>query len=206
MPKQVALFGYSGHAFVACEILYDMQRSILGYYELNRKDLNPFKLPYLGTDDSIDKRSLPAFTDFFVSIGENAVRKKLSKKMKEIWGDPINIIHPTAWVAKTAELGNGVMIAPNSNISSLVKIRDGVICNTSSTIEHECQIGEFAHIAPGATLCGNVTIGSGTLVGANAVVKPGITIGKNVIIGAGTVVVKPIKDNSIVIGNPQHAL
>lgn len=206
MPKQVALFGYSGHAFVACEILYDMQRSILGYYDVSRKELNPFKLPYLGTDESIDKRRLPAFTDFFVAIGENAIRKKVSQNMKNIWGDPISIIHPSAWIARTAEVGKGVMVAPNSNISSLVKIGDGVICNTSSTVEHECQIGDFAHIAPGATLCGNVNIGSGTLVGANAVVKPGITIGKNVIIGAGTVVVKPIKDNSIVIGNPQQAL
>ena len=88
----------------------------------------------------------------------------------------------------------------------MVEIGHGVVCNTSSTIDHECIIGDFSFIAPGAVLCGNVKVGRSTFIGANAVIRQGIIIGNNVIIGAGTVVIRDIPDNSTVIGNPARKL
>jgi sugar O-acyltransferase (sialic acid O-acetyltransferase NeuD family) len=94
------------------------------------------------------------------------------------------------------------MIAANVTINPLAKIGRGAICNTGCVIEHECEVDEFAHIGPGAVLCGNVKIGQQTFVGANAVIRQGITVGKNVMIGAGAVVVKNVPDNTTVIGVP----
>lgn len=45
-------------------------------------------------------------------------------------------------------------------------------------------------IGPVCNICGDVTIGEGTMIGAGAVVLPGITIGDNSVIGAGTVVAR----------------
>jgi sugar O-acyltransferase (sialic acid O-acetyltransferase NeuD family) len=103
-------------------------------------------------------------------------------------------------------MGEGVMIAANATINPLAYLGRGVICNTSSSIDHECIIGDFCHIAPNAVLCGNVKIGKGTFVGANSVIRQGITIGNNVTIGAGTVVIRDIPDNATVVGNPQRIL
>ena len=41
---------------------------------------------------------------------------------------------------------NGVMIAANATINPLAKIGTGAICNTGGIIEHECEVGDFAHI------------------------------------------------------------
>jgi sugar O-acyltransferase (sialic acid O-acetyltransferase NeuD family) len=98
------------------------------------------------------------------------------------------------------------MISPNVTINALAKIGIGAICNTYSIIEHECIIGDFAHIAPGAVLCGNVKVGENSFVGAKSVIRENITIGKNVIIGAGSVVVKDIPDNVKVVGNPARII
>jgi acetyltransferase-like isoleucine patch superfamily enzyme len=68
------------------------------------------------------------------------------------------------------------------------------------------MIGEFAHIGPGAILCGNVTIGDGSFIGAGAIIRQNIIIGNNVMIGAGAVVVKDVEDNEIVVGNPSKKL
>ena len=73
-------------------------------------------------------------------------------------------------------------------------------------IEHECIIGDFSHIAPGAVLCGSVSIGKGSFIGANSVIKQGIKIGNNVTIGAGSVVINDILDNTKVVGNPSKII
>ena len=98
------------------------------------------------------------------------------------------------------------MIAANATLNPLVEIGRGVICNTSTSIDHECIIGDFTHIAPGAVLCGNVKVGRNTFIGANSVIRQGIIIGDNVTIGAGTVVVKDIPDGATVVGNPAKNL
>ena len=91
---------------------------------------------------------------------------------------------------------------PGVVINSFVNIGKGVICNTSSVIEHECSIDDFSHIAPGAVLAGNVSIGKHCFIGANSVIKQGVRIGNGVTIGAGSVVLKDVSENSIVFGNP----
>ena len=98
------------------------------------------------------------------------------------------------------------MISSNVVINAMSKIALGAICNTSCTIEHNCEIGEFSHIGPSATLCGNVRIGNETFIGAAAVIKEGVSIGNNVTIGAGSVVLKNIPDNVTVVGNPAHVI
>lgn len=82
----------------------------------------------------------------------------------------------------------------------------GVIINTAAIVEHECKIGDYSHIAPNATLCGNVTIGSGVFFGAGAVARQGICIGNNSTVGAGSVVTKDIPPNEIWAGNPARKL
>lgn len=94
------------------------------------------------------------------------------------------------------------MIAANATINPLAFIATGAICNTGCIVEHECAVGEFAHIGPGAVLCGNVKVGAGSFVGANAVIRQGVTIGNNAMIGAGAVVVKDVADGVTVVGVP----
>jgi sugar O-acyltransferase (sialic acid O-acetyltransferase NeuD family) len=121
-------------------------------------------------------------------------------------GNPINAIHPSAVISASVRMGDGIMIAANATLNPLVELGRGVICNTSSSIDHECLIGDFVHIAPGAVLCGNVTVGRGSFIGANSVIRQGIHIGSNVTIGAGSVVIRDVADNTTVIGNPAKKL
>jgi sugar O-acyltransferase (sialic acid O-acetyltransferase NeuD family) len=197
------LIGYSGHAYVVCGILLASGKKITGYCDTEEKSFNPFSLPFFGNENEEKARHTFQKDGFFIAIGNNTIREKLFLRLDEKNLHPGNAIHPSAVIDISAGIAKyGVMIAANATINPLVTIGIGVICNTNCCIDHECIIGNFAHIAPGAVLCGNVSIGTKTFVGANAVIKQGITIGHNAIIGAGAVVVKNVPDNATVVGVP----
>lgn len=194
------LIGYSGHAFVIYGIFKSAGVNVTAYCDATEKTYNPFALPYLGNEDAALEKLKEGF---FISIGDNSIRQKVYNKLAAQNLLPANAIHQSAVIDESATIAaNGVMIAANATINPLVKIGRGVICNTSCSIDHECIIDDFAHIAPGAVLCGNVKVGSKTFIGANAVIRQGITIGSNCMIGAGAVVVKDVADGTTVVGVP----
>ena len=204
LKKPVAVVGYSGHSYVIIDILLNAGRIVTAYCDAEQKEKNPYRLIYLGKE-SESLSSLKSF-DYFIGVGHNGIRKKIFTQLYEQLGNPVNAIHPSAIISASVEMNHGIMISANATINPLVTLGEGVICNTSCSIDHECIIGDFAHIAPGAVLCGNVRIGAGTFVGANAVIKQGVTVGRNVTIGAGTVIIRDIPDNTMVVGNPQRML
>ena len=69
-------------------------------------------------------------------------------------------------------------------------------------MDHDCVIGRAVHIAPGAHLCGGITVGERTLIGAGATVIPNLRIGSDVVIGAGATVVGDIPDGVTALGTP----
>lgn len=203
--KEVILIGYSGHSYVVYDIFRENRIEVIGYCDKFQKKINPFRILYLG-DESNDK-VVKKIRDknYFVAIGDNKLRKKIANKLKKSTGNwPINAIDGRARISPSAFIKSGVMVAPGCTINALARIEEGVICNTHSIIEHECDIGAYSHIAPGAVLCGNVKVGSQTFIGARTVIKQGVKIGSNVIIGAGTVIIKNIPDGCKVAGNPQR--
>jgi sugar O-acyltransferase (sialic acid O-acetyltransferase NeuD family) len=201
------LIGYSGHSYVINGILHALGLKATGYCDNEEKKFNPFSLKYFKQETS--ETGLRALTqeDFFISVGNNTIRKNIYNNLAIRNLLPVNVIHPSALIDYSVDLAShGVMIAPNVTINALAQIGIGAICNTYSVIEHECLIGDFAHIAPGAVLCGNVHVGENSFVGAKSVVREGIRIGKNAIIGAGSVVVKDVPDNVKVVGNPARIM
>src|SRR6478672_9169627 len=173
----MVIIGYSGHAFVCCGILQAAGKSVQYYCDVQEKDYNPYKLKYLGKEtDAVSVNEMKE-SGFVIGIGDNKIRKKVYQSLAENCL-PENAIHPSAIIDSTVTIAkNGVMISAGVCIKPLSKISEGAICNTSCVIEHECIIGAFAHVGPGAILCGNVTVGDGAFIGAGAIIRQNITIG-----------------------------
>lgn len=201
------LIGYSGHALVAAGILYLMERPVTFYCDEEEKSYNPLQIGYLGSEKNPSVSSKIQSGDFFIAVGDNSIRQKIALGLEKQGKYPLSVIHPSAIIDRSAIISEkGVLISSGVCINPFSKIMDSAILNTSSVIEHECVVGAFAHIGPGAVLCGNVKVGEGSFVGAGAVVRQNISIGKNVIIGAGSVVVKDVDDNECVVGIPSKKL
>lgn len=199
--KDVVFFGYSGHSLVCIEIAKLMNYSIFGYYDLDMKNDNPYSLNYLGYYENLVPDKL-----YFISIGDNQIRKKIYNTLKEKFCDFITLIHPNSVISSNANIGNATVISAGVIINCFVTIGNCCIINTGSIIEHETIISSFVHVAPGVVIAGNVIIDSGTFIGANSVIKQGVRITKNCIIGAGSVVINDILESGTYVGNPARCI
>ncbi len=201
MDNSIVIIGYSGHAYVVCDIILKNDLEITGYCEQIEKEDNPFNIPYLGKESNFDFGE----TRVYIAIGDNSIRNTIFKNLtgKVVFGD---VFHPSSEFGHLCVLGSMIMLGANAIVNPLSTISDGAIINTGAIVEHECKIGAFAHIAPGAVLAGNVTVGARSFIGANAVVKQGVIIGNDVVVGAGAVVLKDIPNNTTVVGNPARKI
>jgi sugar O-acyltransferase (sialic acid O-acetyltransferase NeuD family) len=146
--------------------------------------------------------------EWIIAVGDLAVRRRLINSLRAIKaGDgPATIIHPTAWVSPSASIGRGVFIGPRAVVHTRAVIGDHAIINTGSIIEHECQIAENVHAAPGSVLGGRTRVGPDTLIGIGARTLPGISIGREAVVGCGAAVVREVPDSATVAGVPARLL
>lgn len=189
------LFGASGHAKVIIDIL-EQSGETLDYLV----DANPEIVSLLGYKVH-HQDSVPYLDDnpVIISIGSNAIRKKIAQSLPDSFG---KAIHPSAVIDQRTSIDKGTVVMANTTINSSTSIGAHCIINTRASIDHDCKIGNFVHISPGATLCGSVNVGEGTHIGAGATVLPNLNIGKWVTIGGGTVVINNVPDGATVVGNP----
>lgn len=134
-----------------------------------------------------------------LGIGNLKLREELVKNHQYQWK---TIIDPTALVDKSATIGEGSIIMANAYVGPDTKIGKHVIINNGATVEHDCFIDDFSHIAPAATLCGGVNIGKGCLIGVGSRIIPNCKIASYSIIGGGATVTKNLEDSAVYTGVP----
>lgn len=157
----------------------------------------------VGADDQLELVvSEHAVSHAFVAIGNNRVRAEFVARCAELRLPLVNAISRAATLSRSAQLGTGVLLAPGAVVNAAARIGNGVIVNTNASVDHDCIIGDCAHIAPGVAMGGTVMIGAHVLVGIGARIIPGITIGDGATIGAGTVVVRDVPPGAVVVGMP----
>lgn len=113
-----------------------------------------------------------------------------------------SIVDPTAVVSPSADVAPGAYVGVMAVVQARASVGRGVIVNTRAIVEHDCRLEDDAHLAPGAILCGGVTVGARSLVGAGAVVLPGRSVGVAAKVGAGAVVARDVPSEARVMGVP----
>lgn len=195
MENSITLYGASGHGKVIIDIMNSAEIKIKAVIDDNPKSESILGIPITKTSDF----DMSFLGKTIISIGNNKVRKKLSKSLNANF---VKAIHPSATISPNTSIGEGTVVMARVAINPDVIIGKHCIINTNATIEHDALIADFVHICPGVSLAGNVTIDEGTQVGIGATVIQGVSIGKWVTIGAGAVVLKDIPDYAVVVGNP----
>ena len=193
---KLTIIGASGHGKVVADIA-----KLNGYDEIEFLDDNE-TLKFCGRYPVVGRSNLASIleNDVFVAIGNSKVRRKIMEQLT-VQNIPI-LIHPDAIVAEDVKIGDGTVVMAGTVINSGTVIGKGCIVNTCSSVDHDCEIGDYVHIAVGAHLCGTVKVGNATWIGAGATISNNIMVNSSCTIGIGSVVVKNLEEEGTYIGVP----
>jgi len=103
-------------------------------------------------------------------------------------------------------LGAGISIMENVVVNAKTILGDGVILNTSCSVDHDCNNASGVHISPGAHLAGDVSVGVCSWVGIGSAIIQGKVIGDDSIIGAGSAVISNIPNGVTAVGVPSKII
>lgn len=141
-----------------------------------------------------------------IAVGEPAVRKRLYDRVTENGLRLATIVHPLAQVGGSAKIGEGAVIKEHVTISSDAMIEDNVFINGKTIIGHDVHIGKHCQISSFSMVAGYTQVGAETFIGISGIIRDHLVIGHNVIVSMGAVVMKDVRDNKVVMGNPAREI
>ena len=202
--KDLIIVGGGCFARIAIDMIeefYNDKYKIIGYVSLEKSDeIKSYE--YMGNDDILETFSgkIRYALNCVGTDKSNNIRKKIYANIISKNYECINLIDPSARMARDLVIGNNVIIMKNVSIGVNVRIGNNVIIYPNVSIDHDCGIGSNSHICPGVIMAGNVKINEAVFLGIGSVISNKIEIGENAIIGAGSVVIKNIDANSVFKG------
>jgi len=205
MAKGILIIGTGAQAKYALEIFNLNNMAVCGLVAL----------PEEPTPESLDNADVLGSIQRFESIyqkykqpslllccSRNEGKEELNNSLLKYDPEYTNAIHPKAVIARTAVLGQGIIVNACTVIQPYARIGNHVMIHAGVIIEHDCIIHDFVNLAPKVTLAGHVKIGKGTTVYTGAVISPTVKTGDYCTVGAGSVVLRSVEDGKKVAGVP----
>jgi len=191
---KIIIIGGGGLAKVVISILRKVNKyEICGYTDTVDRG-SVLQVPYLGDDVFLEKLLKTDKIKNAVigvgGIGDTSLRRNLETKLREMGFVFPSVVSPYAILNDEVSIAEGTIVMDGVVINSGTKIGIFNILNTCSSIDHDCKIGNFVQIAPGAVLCGGVEVGNDSFIGAGSTIIQSRIITDNCVVGAGAVVVK----------------
>lgn len=206
MNLPVIVLGRGGHAKVLIEALLANDAVIAGIVDrdpaLHGETI--LGVPVIGGDEIVGEYPCDAvqLVNGIGSVKAPQLRTAIFGKFSALGYTFARVVHPSAVVASDVQLDEGAQVMAGAVIQPGSRIGCNVIINTRASVDHDCVIHDHAHIAPGVTLSGGVSVGAGSHVGTGATVIQGVTIGAGSTVGAGALVLKDVSEGLTVVGVP----
>ena len=139
-----------------------------------------------------------------LAIGSNAARRDIAARFPETeW---VSAIHPAASVHESVKVGLGTVVFAGVVIQPDTLLGGHVIVNTGATIDHDCVLEDYVHVAPGVHLAGAVHLEEGVFMGIGSAALPSVRVGRWTTVGAGGVVVQSLPAQIVAVGVPARAI
>ena len=207
VPPPLVIIGAGGHGRVVAALAQRAGCPVRGFVDRGAESIVQ-GFPVLGGDEYLDAKHTHDM-HIAMGLGSRATWQRRWDLCEHIDGLGLSapqLIDPDATLASSVEIRRGTQVLMGAQVQNGTSIGEWCLINTAAVIEHDCRIHPHTHVAPGAVLCGGVTVGVGAHIGAGTVVKEGVTIGSRATIGLGSVVLRDVADGQTVVGIPARGI
>lgn len=137
-----------------------------------------------------------------IAVGDPRLRYQLMREIKASGGRLGTVIHPTAYVASTATVGEGTIICPMAFVGPFASVGRNCAINVHAVVGHDVVLGDCAVMSPGSDVNGHGGVGEGGFLGAGAIVSPKASLGAFGKLSAGSVLNRVTEEGFLMHGNP----
>lgn len=210
MNKEIHILGIGHNSIAMIDLAEDCGYQIAGLYHYNHQQDGKryFDFTIQGCfEDMLAEPSLEG-KNFLLSMGDIPIRRKLYERITAKGGYIPTLVHPSASVSSRAELGQGVIIMPQSIVQADTCIGDNTVITIHSSISHSARIGRHCFISGNNLVGAYVTMEDGCWIGQSCLIVSGTvdTIGHDSILGAGSVLRGNMRPSCLYLGNPARLI
>jgi len=137
-----------------------------------------------------------------IAVEDNQARAALWRHADSIGLLARSLIHPSSMISPSASIGPGSVVLARAVVNASGILGRGCILGSSSSVDHDCVLGDYVHLYPGVSLGGLVNIGRFATLHESAFVLPTVTIGEGARVGVRAVVLKHVPAHVFVSGIP----
>lgn len=157
------VIGAGGHGKVVAEIAADV-----GYEEVAFLDDNS---PEAVGKISEAEKFRDEYQEAFVGIGNNRVRGELIGKLEACGYEVPILVHPTAYVSRSAVIGKGTVAEPKAVVNANTRVGVGCIISVGAIVDHDVVLEDCVHVNAGAIVKAGGNVMKETKLEAGQVVK-----------------------------------
>lgn len=160
----------------------------------------------LGTIEEVGRDFRGRDLWFFCAIGDNQARAKMARRAQGFGWKPATLVHPSAIIDSTVEIGAGSCIAPAVVVSYKTKIGAHVVIDSHVSVGHDASLSDFCEVFSGARINGNCRVGEYAMVGCNATLLPGTLVGDRAVVGANSLAQGLVEPDTTIFGVPARVI
>lgn len=142
MNKNLLILGAGGHGKVVKEIA-----EALGYKNIAFLDDNSQEAIGKISDS---KAFVNDYQEAFVGIGNNKFRGELLSRLEQEGFTIPVLIHPMAYISKTAIIEKGTVVEPKAIVNANSKVSRGCIISVGAIVDHDVVLEDYVHVNAGA--------------------------------------------------------
>lgn len=126
----------------------------------------------LGSFEEVRRSHAPGEYGIALAVGyaNLAARWEAWQKLRAAGYAVPALVHPRAYVARSARLADGAMVMAGAVVDVRARIGEASVLWPGACISHDSVVGNNCFVSPNATLCGYVELGEHSFVGAGAAI------------------------------------